>query len=216
VGDGAVGGGGPGAESQGFASEPAQAHAHTIVMQTQTPAPAVSPYWPRDVAQVPTATVSYPTVSYPPLAVLPVDGGRAGIGPRPRRSLLIIIGVLVVALGVGGGIAYEVLKSAPATPASVVQQYFDDLSRDDTASALTLVANWGQLSSQGPTTLLAPQALSSPSARPTDVRVGNTTTLSGVGGAPGYSVRVTYNVGGTDMTTDFALAKAPSGAKSPY
>jgi hypothetical protein len=177
------------------------------------PLTAISPYWPRDVAHVPTATVGYPAGSYLPPVALPVGDARAGF--RQRRSVL-IIGALVVALGVGGGVAYEALKPAPATPASVVQQYFDDLGRDDTASALTLVANWDQLSSQGPTTLLVPQALSSASARPRDVRVGGTTTLPGIGGAPDYSVRVAYKVGSTDMATDFALVKAPSGAKSPY
>lgn len=176
-------------------------------------APAVSPYWPRDVTQMPAAVGDYSTASFLPPAAPSIGGARTGF--RQRRSML-IIGVLVVALGVGGGIAYEVLKPTPATPASVVQQYFDDLGKDDTASALTLVADWDQLSSQGPPTLLVPQALSSASARPADVQVGETTTLSGIGGAPDYSVRVSYKVGGADMTTDFAVVRAPSGAKSPY
>ncbi len=136
---------------------------------------------------------------------------------RPRRRTL-VIGVLVVALGVGGGIAYEVLKPAPTTPASVVQQYFDDLGKGDTAAALTLVSDASQLSSQASTTLLVPQALSSASTRPTDVQVGTTNTLTGFPGvsAAGYSVRVTYKLGGTSMTANFPVLKAPSGAKSPY
>lgn len=164
---------------------------------------------------MPTASAGYPAGLYPPPPALRAGGAQVVGRGRARRSAL-IVGALVVALGVGGGIAYEVIGASPATPVSVVQQYFDDLGRDDTASALTLVSNWDQLSSQGPTTLLVPQALSSASARPADVQVGSTTTLSSVGGSPDYSVRVTYKVGGTDMTTDFALVKAPSGAKSPF
>ncbi len=156
---------------------------------------------------------SAPIGSTPPIAPAS-DGIRTGL-PRPNRKIL-IIGALVVALGVGGGIAYEVLKPTPATPASTVQQYFDDLGKGDTVAALALVADLDQVSGQASTALLVPQALSSASTRPADVHVGKTITLSASAEASAYAVRVSYKVGDTDMTTDFQVVKAPSGAKAPY
>lgn len=152
-----------------------------------------------------------PTTPAMPTAPPPVRTGFR----RPRGRTVLVV-ALVIVLGVGGGIAYEVLKPAPATAASVVQQYFDDLSKGDTASALALVSGADQLSSQASTALLVPQALASNSARPTDVQVGSTTTLPGLALASVYTVKVSYKVGGTSMTTDFPVLKAPAGAKSPY
>lgn len=145
-----------------------------------------------------------------------MEAPQARAGSRLPRGRTLVIGALVIVLGVGGGIAYEVLKPAPTTPASVVQQYFDDLGKGDAASALALVSGAGQLSSQASTALLVPQALSSAASRPTDVQVGSTTTLPELGQGSISAVKVSYKIGGTSTTTSFPVLKAPAGSKSPY
>lgn len=186
----------------------------------------ISPSWPRDVVPTPPVSVGYgyghgygsgPVVDYgagPGVAGVPVAGVATGF--RRQRGRTLLIGGLVIVLGVGGGIAYEVLKPAATTPASVVQQYFDDLGKGDTASALALVSGAGSGSGQASDSLLVPQALASVSERPTDVQVGSSTTVPGFSQVSLYVVHVTYKVGDTSMATDFQVVKAPAGTASPY
>jgi hypothetical protein len=147
----------------------------------------------------------------------PVVGLLAAPTHRIRSRRVILAGAALATFAAGGGIGYAVLKPSPPTPASTVQQYFDDLAGDDTAAALALVDGSDQVEGTTSMSLLSSRALASAASRPSDVRVGHTTTEFGQGSpASMYSVQVSYKIGGTIVSTAVDVVSAPAGSKSAY
>ena len=179
------------------------------------------------VASAPAATVQVPVYQGPPMTagpdqtqVLIATPAQIRTWSKPRRKTIIAVCGVVV-LAAGGLTAYEVLKPAPPSAESTVQQYFADLSNDDTTAALALVDK-GTLSESlggGDQTfgqLRSAAVLRAANTRPTDVTVGSTVHGASFAGQSINAVQVSYKAGGQSLSQTIDVVSAPSGSASPF
>ncbi|HEV3172738.1 MAG TPA: hypothetical protein VGZ32_20495 [Actinocrinis sp.] len=179
--------------------------------------------------QAAAATVQLPIYQSPPMVAGPERTQVLIAGPEQirrqwgkprRRTVIAVCGVIVLAAG--GLVAYEVLKPAPPSAASTVQQYFTDLSNDDTAGALALVDKstlGDSLLGSDPTSfgqLRSAAVLRAANTRPTDVTVNSTVHGATFGGQAFNVVQVSYKAGGVSMSQTIDVVNAPSGSASAF
>lgn len=169
---------------------------------------------------IPTAsTQTVPTLSMPPIQV-PTQRQLVATGlRRPRRRTVIALAT-VVALVIGGSVAYEVLKPQPPSASATVQAYFADLASGDTAGAMKLVDPGAASGPSGtPASLLTAAVLSSPASRPSGLTVVSSTQEPDVYGHALSLVEVSYKLGPSTVRQDIEVGADVadgSGAKRPF
>lgn len=140
-----------------------------------------------------------------------VRHGEFRLSGRAKLIAGMVAGVVIV-----GFVAYLMLNR-PATPGSVVSDYFAALANGDTAEALKLV-DQGSIGSTSEDPLLVPGVLSQAADRPTDLKVLSVDPA--VAGDPSgfQAVHVSYQIAGGTVTQTVTAVKGTDGylLRSPF
>lgn len=151
-----------------------------------SPPSPLPPPAPPALAPTPVAPVG-PRLTTPPASL------ARGALPRPSRRALLILGV-VLALLLGGGVAYAVLKPPGPSGEVSVERYFEALGEGDTTAALALVVDSSRYAPED-YPLLDRKVLADEDNRPSDVRILESRRVDDYGGVTFDQVRVSYRIG---------------------